>query len=244
MPSKIDLLREFYNTADTTRLKIETKFCGLPYCKELKRLGTLEYIAFDQKVCKYRISGLPPDAYQSFLEQHLEKKINLCAYFNPEENAVFAFNLDFVSAIGTDLKIYALYLFRDLYVLGIFPLVLRSGHGYHFWCKVSEPVANTKLRAFMKAACDKAFEEAVSKGVNTDLLRCTRYPRLNTGDISIRLFGSNHIVTGLFSNVVIRIDEADTILNEADSWSYFEKYLREYRIPVSGFFRACEIIGV
>lgn len=244
MSYKIDLLREFYNTIDTTKVKIETGFRGLHYCSELNRIANLDYLAFENKICKYRISALSPESFNKFLEQHIAKMINLCAYFSPEQNSVFAFNLDIANTVDNDLKVYASYLFKNMLLFGFYPLIIKSGHGYHFWCKINEPVSNIKLRAFMKYVRDKATKDIINKGINTDVLRCTCYPRLNTGDISIRLFGSTHVTTGCFSNIVTRIGATDTILDEFNSWRFFESYLLKCCIPTSVFLNTCNEIGI
>lgn len=244
MPSKIDLLRDFYNTIDTTKVKIETRFHGLPYCRELNHVATLDYLTFENEICKYRISGLSSEVFNEFVEQHIEKKINLCAYFDSEQSSLFAFNLDLVDGNANNLRIFALYLLKAILFWRIIPMIIKSGHGYHFWCKISEPIPNIKLQAFMKYVRGKAIKDAVDLGVNIDALRCTCYPRKNTGDISIRLFGSKHTTTGCFSNIVTEIGTTDTILDECNSWLFFDNYLRKCCIPAPDFFNVCKEIGI
>ena len=240
MPSKIDLLCKFYNTIDTSRIKIETKKYGLSYMRKLKSAAELNYCTCKKDVYKYRLSGLSRELFMDFLDRHLKKELNLCVYFNSEKNSLFAFNLDSHGEDESSLKVYALYLFKTLFDLGIDPLIIKSGHGYHFWCRISEPVGNSKLLRFADAVSDKALHISEQKGLNVDILRCTRYPRINTGDISIRLFGTKHMYTGEFSDIVTRIDIEDTVLGENESWQFFEWYLKECRVPLTVFNKAYE----
>jgi hypothetical protein len=240
VPSKRELLCEFYTTIDTQRIKVEIKNHDFDFIRKLKSTATLDYCEIEKDICKYRLSGLSYNSFINFLDSHLKKELNLCAYFNREKNSLFAFNLDSTALKANDIKIYALFLLQCLIKLGIPPLVIKSGHGYHFWCRLDEPVENSKLRKLMNAVSDHALYLAKQNGVDAETLRCTRYPRQNTGDISIRLFGSKHMITGIFSSIVTRIDIEDTILDENESWNYFEGYLSDCHMPLETFNKAYE----
>ncbi|MDQ7092932.1 hypothetical protein REC12_04970 [Desulfosporosinus sp. PR] len=238
MDRKVMMLYEFYTGLDQEQVKIETKLHSLDYLKELSAKAKLEYCELSGKVYKYKLSGVSQDFYRELLKDHLDKKSNLCAYFRDKESSLFAFNLDSKSEWKDKIKIAALYMADSLLKVGIAPLILKSGHGYHFWCRNSVPVPNSKLQIFMSLIKKSTIQQMMLKGIETNDLQCTCYPRPNGKDVSLRLFGSKHMRTGMFSSVVTRIDAEDTILGEEDSWRYFDRYLREFTLAEKTFAKA------
>lgn len=239
MFSKLEDLLEFYNAIDFSRVKIESKKSDIGYWNRLDAAAGLNYVEFSKNVCKYRMSGLSHEDFTYFLKQHIDKEINLCVYFNPEKNNLFAFNLDSVDPQINSIKIYALYVFKTLLSCDIFPLIIKSGHGYHFWGRINGLMENSRLRMFISAVSRRAFSLTAEQGVDMSVLRSILYPRSDTGDISIRMFGGKHMITGEFSHVVTRIDEKDTVLDEKESWDYFHQYIDECTVPADNLNKIC-----
>jgi hypothetical protein len=236
--TKDGLLKDFYATIDKTQLKIETKHHGFGYFEEISRLATLDYTEFKNKTYKLKLTNIQPEDFETLLRQHLDSEINICAYFDEQENSVFCFNLDCFTDDDSGIRLVAKFLRETLQKLGILPLVLKSGHGYHFWCKLKDPVPNGELQAFMEALTGIATFEAALDHADFTKLQCICYPRPLTHDISIRLFGARHIGTGVFSPVVVGIGERDELLSEADSWRYFEEYALKCAVETSHFKKA------
>ena len=227
MHSKELLLDEFYTTIDRRQLKVETRSHGKDYIGTMWSAGEFDFGEYKNGVYKYRLSGVEPDRFTEFLEEHVEKKINLCVYFHIEKNNLFAINLDSTVKQGAEIKVMALYIAECMMKLGLPPLVIKSGHGYHFWCRICEPVENCRLQALMNALIKDAVQRLRAKGLKSENLQCICYPRPKASDISIRLFGSEHIISGRFSSVVTGINTEDTVLGEEESWRYFENYMNE-----------------
>jgi hypothetical protein len=203
-------------------------------------MATLDYCEFRDSLYKYRLSGVDPDCFNELLNEHLSKNINLCVYFHKEKNNLFALNLDSTSMWQNKIKVAALYMAENLMELGFTPLIIKSGHGYHFWCRISAPVANVKLQDLMAVLMDTTINRMKAIGLENSDLRCTCYPRQKASDVSLRLFGSEHKKTGLFSFVVTQINTEDTMLDEEASWSYFESYMKECTISKELFDTAYE----
>jgi hypothetical protein len=235
MHSKIKLLNEFYSTIDREQVKIETKIHGFDYLSTLRNMAVLDYCELKNGVYKYRLSKVKIDLFMVLLNDHLAKKINLCTYFHKENNNLFALNLDFTSAWVNKIKIAALFMADNLMKIGITPLIIKSGHGYHIWCRISDPVKNIRLQAFMTVLTNLIVSQMNEKGLETSDLQCTCYPRPNVSDVSIRLFGSEHMKTGMFSSIITQINAEDAILSEEESWSYFERYMNESTVTREHF---------
>lgn len=224
MSTKFELLKFFFMSMDQERAKVETGSHGFDYLLYLKSLGKLEYSEWKNGVFKYKLTELKPHIFDDLLEQHLATKINLCIYFNGECNNIFCFNLDSFNDDDNSLKLVAQLMLENLKKLRIQPLILKSGHGYHFWCRLSDMVENSKIQSFMQAVVDITVFQATVNNINIAKLQCICYPRHKSHDISIRLFGSIHTVTGRFIHVVEKIDSEDVLLDKEKSWEYFEHY--------------------
>lgn len=239
MDSKEGLLKKFYETVDREKVKIETQNHGLGYFKLVDQLGTFEYGEFRNGVYKYRLSGIEPEVFTRLLRLHIQKELNLCVYLNHEANNVFVFNLDSYVEQGLEIRIFANILAADLFGLGIRPIILKSGHGYHFWCRTAASVRNERLRGFMDAVVNMAVYQTAERGINVESLQCICYPRAVT-DVSIRMFGSRHTVSGRFVPVVTQIGPEDRVMNEEDSWRYFERYMNESSVKAEVFDKALD----
>lgn len=239
MYSHSQLLEEFYTTADKRKVKIETKKHGFSYLDELSLLGELRYSEWKNGVFKYNIAGLKAGVFESLIEKHLSGEINLCVYFSPHKNNIFCFNLDSFTDDRKSLVSAARFIADTLIRLHAEPLVLKSGHGYHFWCRLEKPRDNDEIIAFLQNVLDVAVFRAAADKNDVESLQCILYPRHNADDISIRLFGTHHSVSGKFISVVTEIDTEDTTLGEEDSWAYFEDYLKNKTIPDELFNYCC-----
>lgn len=239
MHYKRELLTEFYTTVDHEQVKVETKSHGFDYMHKLNEIATLQYSEWKNGgVFKYKLANVTPSVFNDLLDLHLDSRINLCVFFNGKSNNIFCFNLDSFRGSDSSLKIVARFLLQNLKRLQIEPLILKSGHGYHFWCRLAAAEENGRLQAFMKAMSDVAAFQAAAGGVNISNLQCICYPRYIPNDISIRLFGCYHTVTGYFNSVVTKIGENDELLDDEASWRYFEDYIENCTISNELFGRA------
>ena len=238
MPAKIELLNEFYSTMDKTQVKIETKAHGFDYLKYISSLANLKYSEWVNGLYRYRLTEIEPDIFNHLLKRHIDKKLNICIYFNEIKNNIFCFNLDSFNKNKNEIKEIAVLLNRNLGKLQIKPLILKSGRGYHFWCRLSSAFENSQLQSFMKSMIDITVFEAVMQNINLDRLQCICYPRFNSHDVSIRLFGSNHTETGKFLSVMTNIEDDGSLLDEEQSWRYFENYIKSCTIGKESFGRA------
>jgi hypothetical protein len=119
------------------------------------------------------------------------------------------------------------------------PLVLQSGKGYHLWCRLAAPARNEDLYNFMLRAMAKALHGLYTKGLDHNLINARFYPDPRTVDkISLRLFGSLHVKTKSFSQVLTR----DTLLDEHASWLAFEDHLKSGTIGAESFRSSYETI--
>lgn len=239
MYSHKELLSEFYTTADKTKAKIETKKHGFSYLEELSQIGNLRYSEWKNGVFKYNITDLKEGVYENLLDKHLSGEINLCIYFDPHKNNIFCFNLDSFTDDRASLVAAARFIEDTLIRLHADPLVLKSGHGYHFWCRLEKARDNKEIAEFMQNVLDVAVFEAAAQSSDVESLQCILYPRHNADDISIRLFGTHHSVNGRFISVVTEINTEDTVLGEEESWAYFEDYLKNKTIPDNLFSYCC-----
>jgi hypothetical protein len=242
------MLNAFYTTISRNRVKIEARGYRPELQDNRKTHAVFAYGEFRNGVFKYSFSGVGAALFDEFLESHIRAETNLCCYLDPQENSLFAFNLDCYEKLDAvdenpEIRAFAAVVSEILRRLGVRPLIIRSGHGYHFWCRLSEPVDNRRLRAFTDAVVDVAVFRMTAQKIGIDRLQCICYPRVNTQDISIRLFGSRHTVTGRFSGVVEEPGENGAVLGEEESWRYFERFLNGPFLDPSQFERALTCAG-
>lgn len=247
MDSKKRLLNAYYSTIDRSRFKVETRGFVPELLDAEATHGAFTYGEFKNGIFKYCFSGAAPALFDWCLESHLRAELNICCYLNPQENSIFAFNLDSYEKLDAvdntpEIRSFAEIVSDILVKLCLRPMIIRSGHGYHFWCRLAEPVANSKLQSFMDAVVAVATFELIARRIEIGKLQCICYPRVNTRDVSIRLFGSRHTVTGRFSGIVKNAGENETILDEEQSWQFFEQCLNQPHITREQFAHALDCV--
>lgn len=243
--NKMELLRKFYSSMRTDVLKLEVRDYGLHVPDISIRAGLkVEYGEMNGQIVKYKLSGFTPEAFNLFLLQHIDKKGNVCLYFNEEANNVFAFNIDNNEKEDNEkytdkLKETQCILQACLDNYGIEPIILASGRGYHTWVRINENINNNCLCDFMAYiwAKTRLLQERMGMGRKFDI---SLYPARNsTESNSLRIFGSEHIKNKIFSYV---IHPSKGILDEAESWRYFEHYMKNKTLAKEPFMAAYEKI--
>jgi hypothetical protein len=121
--------------------------------------------------------------------------------------------------------------------LGCEPLIVASGRGYHVWVRLDEPVENKLLYNFMVQAAARALLPLLIGGKDHRTIRFRFYPDVKVNDaLSLRLFGSEHANNKVFSHVLT----PSGLLDEADSWTYFEHFVRNKTTSTATFRSALE----
>lgn len=231
MDPRVTLLKEFSSGFIGDRAKIEAEEFGFAYLERLLSDGaTLEYghLADTRVLHKYKIVDITDDRMNELLHMHVMKECNVCRYFGAEKNDVLCFNVDGNHKASDPANIrelsLALNALRDcLLSLRCEPFVVASGRGYHVWVRLDEPVENKLLYNFMVGAAARALLPLLIGGKDHRTIRFRFYPDINGNDaLSLRLFGSEHANNKVFS----RVFTPDGLLGEADSWKYFEEFVR------------------
>ncbi|MGH7995185.1 MAG: hypothetical protein ACREFX_02420, partial [Opitutaceae bacterium] len=167
MDPKVALIREFYRSLPTDRIKVETRQYGFAFLERLLEGGAeLDYAELTPtgSLHKYKLARVPDRRAEELMEAHVAKSCNVCLYFGSGANSLFCFNLDNNhrennTAILPETDVAVRILRRHLTDLGCPPLILASGRGYHLWCRLAAPVANEALHGFMLRAAVKAAAE-------------------------------------------------------------------------------------
>jgi hypothetical protein len=237
------LLNAFYTTVDKGSFKVETKDFFPEFLDNKDKNAICQYSEFKNGIFKYCFSDVSEVFYDRCLEEHLGNKINLCCYLNPIANSLFAFNLDSYEKLDrvdecAELKAFAKILSAILLKFGVRPFIICSGHGYHFWCRLSVPVENQRLRVFMQSVLTLSKFQMTAERLDLSRLQCICYPRVNTHDVSIRLFGSKHTVTGRFCGVVKNPRGEWAACGEEESWHCFEEFINCTPVTEQQFERA------
>jgi len=240
---KIKLLKEFYNTIDRNVIKLGLKDYGFDLLKMFHDELTVDYVSLEKAYHWYRLSNISPQRFDYFLKHHIEQNGNICGYFDKTANSVFAFNLDAKPETTKEEIEATRYILTGILVtLGIKPLVVVSGRGYHIWVKLEQPIDNDRIGLFMFTVCKRITWFLEQNSLKSDSVDIGRYPHGEEKQRnSLRLFGSRHVDTLQFSNVVDYGYYKDAnegwyeILNEKKSWEYFERYLMKGQISVETF---------
>jgi hypothetical protein len=231
MDPRVTLLKEFYEGLPTDRAKVETHAHGFAYLEELLLGGArLEYgeLTLSATLHKYKLVNLTERRMDELLLAHVEKRLNLCRYFDDRANWTFCFNLDNNhrtdnTAIIPEMALAIRLLREGLERAGCAPLILASGRGYHAWGRLDAPVENDRLHAFMLRHAVETAAGIHFAGLDRHKVKFNFYPDPRTQDtVSLRLFGSDHAKNRLFSRVLT----PDGLLDEAASWKYFENHRR------------------
>lgn len=231
MDRRLALLSRYYAPLSTGTVKLETSQYGFGYLEALARRGAkLEYgeLTLHGALHKYKLSGVGAEQWSELLADHVAKRSNVCLYFGPSENALFAFNLDNnLRQNNTEVipeMALAVRLLRDrLESQGYRPLAIASGRGFHVWCRLESPRPNAEIHGFMLKAAVEVAAQIHFQGGNRHRVKFNFYPDPRTDNtVSLRLFGSEHAKTKRFSSVLV----GDRLLGEDESWDYFEAHVK------------------
>ena len=243
MDRRIALLREFYRGLPKDRAKVETRRYGFAFLDELLSDGvTLEYgeLTLTGLLHKYKLANIPEHRLDGLFRSHVAKESNLCLYFGDRSSDLFCFNLDNNHKTNNTVVIpemeLAVTVLRDhLAGLGCTPLVLASGRGFHLWCRLEGPVDNDRLYEFMLRSAAKAVAAVNRSGRDHNRIKVNLYPDRRIRDVvSLRLFGSEHAKNRVFSRVL----SPGGLLDEKDSWAWFERYVKGGAVSLETFDRA------
>jgi len=223
------------------RAKVETYRHGFEFLDAmLSGRMKLEYgeLTLVGLLHKYKFTDIPERRMDELLLSHVEKTCNLCLYFGSPKSSLFCFNLDNNHKVNNtelipELEITVQALRKDLANLGCDPLIIASGRGYHAWGRLSGPVENDRLHAFMSRAAVRAMASMHNRdGYDHRRIKFNFYPDPRTHDtVSLRLFGSEHVKNKVFSRVLA----PEGLLDEAASWKHFERHLADRTISPAAF---------
>lgn len=238
MDPKVTLLKEFSRGFVRDRAKIETAQFGFAYLEGLLSDGSaLEYgeLTETRVLHKYKLVDITDRRMDELLQMHVIKECNVCRYFGADKNDVLCFNMDNNhkannTAIVPEMSAALGTLRECLLGVGCDPLIVASGRGYHVWVRLDEPVQNELLYNFMVQAAARAMLPLAVGGGDRRTVKFSFYPDINVNDVvSLRLFGSDHAKNEVFS----RVFTPDGLLEEADSWKYFEHFMRNKTTPAA-----------
>ena len=231
MDPRVTLLREFSRTFIKGKAKIETEQFGFEFVDWLLlEGGTLEYgdLTDVRLLHKYKIVDIPEHRMDELVRLHVEKQFNVCRYFGAEKNDVLCFNMDNNYKKDNTAIIPQMAVARDtlrtcLLGLGCEPLMVASGRGYHVWMRLDEPMENKMLYDLMVATAARALLPLLAGGEDHRAVKFSFYPDFNVVDgVSLRLFGSQHAKNNVFSHIFT----PDGLLDENESWKYFEDFMQ------------------
>ncbi|HEY9154084.1 MAG TPA: hypothetical protein VIM69_03070 [Opitutaceae bacterium] len=240
MDTRVSLLKSFSKGFIPDTVKIETEQHGFGYLEHLLADGVqLEYgeLTPTRLLHKYKLTGVSGTRLDDFLREHVAKTCNVCRYFGAETNDVLCFNLDNNHKqdnvrIIPEMTLAVRALEKELKRLGVEPLIVASGRGYHVWCRLETSVENTRLSAFMLNVAVRALMAFHQSGYDHQTVKFNFYPDpkiINT--VSLRLFGSNHAKNKTFSQVL----SSSGLLDEPESWAFFEDFLTRKTITLAQF---------
>ncbi len=231
MDPRVTLLKEFSGSFIKGKAKIEIELFGFDFMDWLlSGGGALEYgeLTDTRLLHKYKIVDIPEGRMDEFVRLHVLKQLNVCRYFSDEKNDVLCFNMDNNhktdnTAIIPEMSSALETLRTCLLGLECQPMIVASGRGYHVWLRLDEPMENRLLYDFMVATAARALLPLLVRGDNHRAVKFSFYPDINViDDVSLRLFGSEHAKNKAFSHVFT----PNGLLNEDDSWKYFEDFVR------------------
>lgn len=232
MDQRVALIKSFYRGLPTDRVKLETSACGFEFLAHLRERGIqLEYgeLTTTEVLHKYKLTNVSDEALEQLLAWHVAKLGNVCLYFDRDASPLLSFNLDNDSASNNtelipEVELAMRTLAATLQALGCKPLVIASGRGYHVWCRLQAPVPNPRLYQFMIHLGASALLAVHEQGLNQHKVKVNLYPDVRIqGLVSLRLFGSAHAKTHVFSRI-LDLDHG-RLLDEAGSWARFESHL-------------------
>jgi len=242
------LIKAFFSGLQTGQLKLETRRHGFTFLEEILAGGVeLEYGQLaDGLIHKYKLLNVGASRLDGFLQGHVAGDYNVCGYFSENGNNLCCFNVDdnlrsHDYQVSTEpmleVRLGMDALLATLNDLGLTPLVVLSGRGYHVWLRFREVVANPELYKFSIRVAARALAVLHPAGADYRRIKIGVYPHpeiIHTG--SLRLFGSKHVRSGVFTHVL----RDGHLLSEAASWDYFAACLREGTIPTEHFREVAE----
>jgi len=240
MDPRVTLLKAFYAGMPKDRLKVETREYGFAFLDTLLSDGaTLEYgeLTLTESLHKYKLAHVPPRRFDELLRAHVEKRCNVCLYFDTVASNLLCFNLDNNHKTGNtalipELEFAVRFIREQLTRLACEPLIVASGRGYHLWCRLDTPVASDRLYDFMLRVSVHTMAALQREGRDHRQIKINVYPDRRIRDVvSLRLFGSDHAKNKIFSRVL----SGDRLLDEAESWSAFEDHLERRIISKATF---------
>ena len=243
MDARVKLLRDFYSTMQQGKIKLEINSHGFVFLEQLLSDGiTLEYgqLASYGLTHKYKLLNVSEDSINRLLHDHIQKTCNVCCYFNEAANNTFCFNLDNNyknnnTVLIPEMQFSVNSLIEYFEELGIKPLVVASGRGYHVWCRVDDAIENQLLSDFMMRMVAKTMAALHENGLDYRKVKFNMDPNhKNNNVLSLRLFGSEHIKNKVFSHVYTNLG----LLDEDKSWDFFADYLVNKTLPQENFMKA------
>jgi hypothetical protein len=233
------------------KLKLESRNYGFDFLNNiLTGECSLEYGQLGNGLIhKYKLLNVSGARFDELLAGHINSEYNICCYFQESANSVCCFNLDNnfkdydyneLAAPIPEVQGALEELTGLLRELGLVPLVLVSGRGYHLWLRFEEAIPNQQLFEFSIRVAAKTLRALHEGNLNYNKVKFSVYPNpqiIHTG--SLRLFGSRHVQSKVFSHV---LQDAE-LLDETASWSYFAAYLKEQTLPIIQFGRARDQIA-
>lgn len=246
MDRKVALLEAFFSGMCKDRAKVETKQYGFSVLEEFAGEGcSVDYVQMENHgVHKYRLFQVSAAFRKLLLEQHIAQKYNLCLYFDKLANQVLCFNLDHnykreSTEDVPDMARVVDCLQKQLAVFGMEGLCVKSGRGYHVWCRFDKAIANERLLEFMIRISARTlamlhYQQYDYRSVKINMSPNPKFVEL----LSLRAFGSKHMRTGDFSQILAK----QTLLDEGASWRFFEEYMQHKTIPEEVFTKAYAIL--
>jgi hypothetical protein len=243
MDPRVTLLREFYGGLPMDRAKVETQQHGFAFLDTILTDGiSLEYgeLTLSGLLHKYKLAGIPRHRMDELLMAHVEKRCNVCLYFDDRASNTFCFNLDNNhktnnTVVIPEMETAVRATRRSLEEVGCAPLVIASGRGFHLWCRTERAIENDRLYEFMRRIAVLTMAALHKEGSDHRKVKFNVYPDRRTRDtVSLRLFGSEHAKNRVFSRVLTR----EGLLDEEQSWAHFEDHLRTKTIQEDTFDRA------
>ncbi|MEG6584189.1 hypothetical protein [Dendrosporobacter sp. 1207_IL3150] len=230
--SKADVLKDFYSSMDFSTMKLEVKDYGFDFLETMEKAGIIvEYVELKGLIHKYKLKNIKPVYQKYLLEQHIEQSGNVCGYYHKTHNNVFSFNLDNShnennTELTIEMRTAVQVIRKYLNEVGIEPLIINSGRGYHIHTRLDKPVSNEKIQKFMISVTARTQVTIKDLGMDVAKVIFNNYPGKDTRIGSLRLFGSDHIKNQVFSHVCTK----QGVLNERDSWIYFADYINKHTI--------------
>lgn len=229
MDTRVELLDAFYQTMRRDKVKIENKNYGFDFINGLTADDViLDYVQMENNfIHKYRLLNISEQRRKILMQGHVNQEYNVCLYFDERANNTFCFNFDNNLKINNnqiipELGIAVDYLQQHLGKYGIETISVKSGRGYHQWCRLAKPIANQLLLDFMIRIAAKTLASLHYNNHDYRAIKINMNPNPQfVNNLSLRAFGSRHIKTGKFTH----IETKEGALNEEDSWKHFSNYI-------------------